>query len=147
MSGVVISLNGIELVKVGSWLFIDFMGALVARGIHTVVSEICADTFRDRYVEENCLVTKNSAEASIFYSPFIFEDERGCAVVGEAEHAFLYSGTVYQYRLSLLNYSISNTHPLPLLFLSPFPYIHSSLLLSFSSPHLDNCIGFLVYSK
>lgn len=34
--------------KVGSWLFIDFMGAVVARGIHIFVSKVCADTLRER---------------------------------------------------------------------------------------------------
>lgn len=121
MSDVVISLNGIEVVKVGSWLFIDFLGAVVARGIHTVVSEIRADAARERYVEEGCLVTKNSAEASIFHSPFIFEDERGCTAVGEAEHAFLQRCSISaQVILFKLQHQQPSPPPLPLLFLS-FP--------------------------
>lgn len=38
------SLNATGDVKVGSCLFMDFMGAVVAPGIHVVVSEVCADT-------------------------------------------------------------------------------------------------------
>lgn len=34
--------------KVGSWLFMGFMAAAVARGIQAVVSEVCADTLRNR---------------------------------------------------------------------------------------------------
>lgn len=46
VSDVVISLNGSEVVKVGSYLFIDYMSAAVARGIHIDVSEVCADILR-----------------------------------------------------------------------------------------------------
>lgn len=37
-------LNGAEDVKVGSWLFTGFMGAVVARGIRMVVSKVCVET-------------------------------------------------------------------------------------------------------
>lgn len=33
--------------KVGNWLSIDFMGAVVARGVHTLVSEVRVDTLRE----------------------------------------------------------------------------------------------------
>lgn len=38
--------NGSVAAKVGSLLFMDSMGAAVARGIHIVVSEVCADILR-----------------------------------------------------------------------------------------------------
>lgn len=48
VSDVALTYNGSEDVKVGSWLFIHFMGAGVVRGIPTVVLVVCVDICSER---------------------------------------------------------------------------------------------------
>ncbi len=83
--------------KVGSWLFIDFMGVAVARGIHIFVSEVCADTLRDGgYLAVHRLKAAGGNLYFIYHSYLSRgEDGRGNMVVGETEHALLVSSQRY----------------------------------------------------
>lgn len=144
--------NGTGVGKVGS-CFSPWIASVpsVAGGRHAVVLEVSADA-DGGVVTDGCLVTKSGGRSSIFYRPFIFEwGRRWETLLLRVFQWTAFATEVNQCELSISNYSISNTHPPHthlLLFISPFPYIHS-----FSPPprspssHLDNSIGFLVHFK
>lgn len=136
--------------EVGIRLVIDFIYAFVARGMHIDVSEVCADTLRDRGRRDLAVQQPRAGGRHLYFICHLYlcMGENGrCG--GRSWTLFLYlSVDSFLYRgisAQVIPFKLQHQQHPPTL--SPFPYIHSSLLLSVSSSHLDNSIGFSVYSK
>lgn len=141
--------------EVGIKLVIDFFLCLCSqRDTHRCVRGLCRYTQRQETAAAlgQCRsVIKSRGKTSVFYLPFTVylwmgEDGR-CGgrswtfSLYLSVDSFLYRGISAQ----VIPFKLQHQQHPPTI--SPFPYMHSSLPLSISSSHLDNSIGFSVYSK